>query len=165
MSSQREPPPGRVTGAGVVTEPARNVEEVRARVAGKDSGADPTASLRAYDARKRLISLRTSLFLAPLVVIATMRNPVAGLQLAIGGVTGVLNMLAVMHANERLLAGRPRAVHVLHGQARIFVVGIIPVAVALRFGQFWTVALYLAGFFTPLVLYALEYRRNILKGE
>lgn len=149
----------------MVTDPARNVEEVRARVGDKNGHADPTASLRAYEARKRLISLRTSLFLAPLVVLATMRNPVAGLQLAIGGVAGVLNMLAVMHANERLLAGRPRAVHVLHGQARIFAVGIIPVAVALRFGQFWTVALYLAGFFTPLVLYAFEYRRSILKGE
>ena len=145
---------------------ARNVEEVTVRGDDKRGRADPTASLRAYVARKRLISVRTSLFLAPLVVIATVRNPIAGLQLALGGVVGVLNMLAVMRANERLLEGKQgRALHALSAQIRIFAVGIIPVAVAFRFGQFWTVGLYLAGFFTPLALYVVEYRRSILRGD
>lgn len=149
-----------------MTPSARNVEEVTVRGDDKRGRADPTASLRAYVARKRLISVRTSLFLAPLVVLATVRNPIAGLQLALGGVVGVLNMLAVMHAGERLLEGRRRrAIHALNAQIRIFAVGIIPVAVAFRFGEFWTVGLYLAGFFTPLALYAIEYRRSIQRGE
>lgn len=141
---------------------ARNVEEVAILTGHKMGGADPTAELRAYHARKRLISVRTLLFLAPLVVIATVRNPVAGLELALGGGLGVLNMLATMRANERLLEGRSnRATFALNAQARIFAVGILPVAVAYRFGEYWTVALYVAGFFTPLALYALAYHRTV----
>jgi hypothetical protein len=145
---------------------ARNVEKVTVSGDDKRGRADPTAALRAYRARKRLISVRTSLFLAPLVAIAAVRNPVAGLQLALGGAIGVLNMLSVMRANERLLdGGRKPALQVVNAQVRIFAVGILPVAVAVRLGQFWTVGLYLAGFFTPLVLYAMEYHRSIKRGE
>lgn len=129
-------------------------------------GADPTADLQAYHARKRLISVRTSLFLAPLLVIATWRNPVAGLELALGGVLGVLNMLATMRGNERLLEGRSsRAIFAINAQVRIFAVGILPVAVALRLGQPWTIGVYFAGFFTPLALYAMAYRRSIEQGR
>jgi hypothetical protein len=80
-------------------------------------------------------------------------------------VLGVLNMLAVMRGNERLLEGRSsRAIFALNAQVRIFAVGILPVAVALRFGQFWTIGLYFTGFFTPLALYAIAYRRSIRQG-
>ena len=128
-------------------------------------GADLAAALQAYHARKRLVTVRTSLFLAPLVVLATARNPVAGLQLALGGLVGVLNMLGTMRANERLLEGRSnRAMFALSTQLRIFAVGILPVAVALRLGQYWTLALYLAAFFTPLALYAIAYHRTIRQG-
>ncbi len=145
---------------------ARNVEEVGVSTGDNRRGADLTAFLHAYLARKKLISVRTLLFLAPLVALATLRNPVAGFQLALGGIIGILNMLAIMRANERLLdSGRKTALHVVNGQIRIFAVGIIPVAVALRLGQFWTVALYLAGFFTPLALYVIEYRRSIQRGN
>ena len=148
-----------------MTQNARNVEEGGPNSGHNKSGADPTAELQAYQTRKRLISVRTSLFLAPLVVIATWRNPVAGLELALGGVLGVLNMLATMRANERLLEGRTnRAIYALNAQIRIFAVGILPVAVAFRLGEFWTVGLYFIGFFTPLALYALEYRRSIQQG-
>ena len=83
-----------------------------------------------------------------------------------GGALGVLNMLAVMRSNERLLDGRrSKAIFALNAQVRILAVGIIPVAVALRLGQFWTVGLYIAGFFTPLALYALDYRRSIQRGD
>ncbi len=141
---------------------ARNVEEGGLVDGHKKGGADPTAELQAYHARKRLITVRTSLFLVPLVVIATWRNPVAGLQLALGGVIGVLNMLATMRANERLLEGRSnRAIFALNAQIRIFAVGMLPVAVAIRLGEPWTVALYIAGFFTPLALYALAYHRTV----
>ena len=144
---------------------ARNVEEGALFGGHNSGGADPTAELLAYHARKRLICVRTSLFLAPLVVIATWRNPVAGLELALGGVVGVLNMLATMHGNERLLEGRTnRAIFAFNGQIRIFAVGILPVAVAMRFGELSTIALYVAGFFTPLALYALAYRRTIRQG-
>lgn len=149
-----------------MTRTARNVEEVTVQDDDKRGRADSTASLHAYNARKRLISVRTSLFLAPLVALAALRNPVAGLQLALGGVVGVLNMLAVMRANERLLDRSQKfALHALGTQGRIFAVGLIPVAVAARFGEFWAVGLYLAAFFTPLALYAIEYRRSIQRGD
>jgi len=141
---------------------ARNVEEGGLLDVHNRGGADPTADVRAYHARKRLISVRTLLFLSPLVVLATLRDPVAGLQLALGGVLGVLNMLATMRANERLLDGRSnRAIFALYAQARIFAVGIVPVAVAYRFGEYRTIALYVVGFFTPLALYALAYHRSV----
>ena len=144
---------------------ARNVEEGTLRDEPNGSGADPTAELQAYHARKRLISVRTSIFLVPLVAIAALRSPVAGLELALGGVLGVLNMLATMRGNERLVEGRQsRAIFALSAQIRIFAVGILPVAVALRLGQFWTIGLYFAGFFTPLTLYAIELRRSIRQG-
>ena len=144
---------------------ARNVEEGGLVDGHNIGGADPTAELQAYHARKRLITVRTSLFLVPLIVIATWRNPVAGLELALGGVLGVLNMLATMRANERLLEGRTnRAIYALNAQVRIFAVGILPVAVAIRFGELWSIGLYVLGFFTPLALYALAFRRNIRQG-
>ena len=141
---------------------ARNVEEGVLLNGHNMGGADPTAELLAYHARKRLISVRTLVFLAPLVALATVRNPVAGLQLGLGGVLGVLNMVATMRANERLLDGRSnRAIFALYAQARIFAVGIIPVAVAFYLGQYWAIALYVAGFFTPLALYAIAYHRTV----
>jgi hypothetical protein len=143
-----------------------NVEEGTPQTGHNGRGADPSADLRAYHARKRLISVRTSIFLVPLVVLATLRNPVAGIELALGGVLGVLNMLAVMRENERLIEGRSsRAIYALSAQVRIFAIGIFPVAVALRLGQFWTVGLFFAGFFTPLALYAIAYRRSIRQGH
>lgn len=141
---------------------ARNVEEGVLLGEHNRCGADPTAEVLAYHARKRLISVRTLLFLAPLVALATVRNPVAGLQLGLGGVLGVLNMLATMRANERLLGGRSnRAIFALYAQARIFAVGILPVAVAYRFGEYPAIALYVVGFFTPLALYAFAYHRFV----
>ncbi|MDB5028305.1 MAG: hypothetical protein JWO66_1994 [Candidatus Eremiobacteraeota bacterium] len=148
-----------------MTDIPRNVEEGDVSRGHNKGGADPTADLLAYHARKRLISVRTSLFLAPLIVIATWRNPVAGLELALGGVLGVLNMWATMRANERLLEGRSnRAVFALNAQIRIFAVGILPVAVAMKFGDLSAIGLYFAGFFTPLALYAIAYRRTIRQG-
>jgi hypothetical protein len=141
------------------------VEEGRLHKGHNIGGAVPTAELQAYHVRKRLISVRTSLFLAPLIVIATWRNPVAGLELALGGVLGVLNMLATMRGNERLLEGRSsRAIFTFNAQIRIFAVATLPVAVAFRFGQYWPIGLYFAGFFTPLALYAIAYRRSIRQG-
>lgn len=145
---------------------ARNVEEGASGGGHNRGGADPAAALQSYHARKRLVTVRTSLFLAPLVVLATMRNPVAGLQLALGGLVGVLNMLGTMRANERLLEGRSnRAMFALNAQLRMFAVGILPVAIALRLGSFWTVGLYVIGVFTPLALYAIAYHRTIRQGS
>jgi hypothetical protein len=31
-------------------------------------------------------------------------------------------------------------------------------------GPLWTVGIYFAGFFTPLVLYAIELQRNLTRG-
>jgi hypothetical protein len=139
-----------------------NVEEVTTAHEPKQISAGASAELLAYHARKRVICVRTLIFLAPLVALAALRDPVASVQLALGGGLGVLNMLAVMRQNERLVEGRSsRAVFVLNAQVRVFAVGILPAAVAFRLGQFWTVGLYFLGFFLPLALYAIEYRRSI----
>ncbi len=145
---------------------ARNVEEGGSGVERNTGRADSAAALQAYRARKRLVTVRTSLFLAPLVVLATARSPAAGLQLALGGLVGVLNMLGTMRANERLVEGRSnRAMFALNAQLRIFAVGILPVAVAVRLGSFWTIGLYVMAFFTPLALYAIAYHRTVRQGH
>jgi hypothetical protein len=152
----------RLLGSPVPTSVPRNVEEVTAAHEPKHFSAAASADLLAYHARKRMICVRTLIFLAPLVAFAALRDPVASVQLALGGALGVLNMLAVMRQNERLVEGRSsRAVFVLNAQVRVFAVGILPAAVAFRLGQFWTVGLYFIGFFLPLALYAIEYRRSI----
>jgi hypothetical protein len=92
------------------------------------------------------------------------RAPSLGGILALGGACGVVNILAIMHNNERLLeGGRPRVVHIANNVARILVFGAIPVFAAIH-EPVWALGIYLAGFFTPLALYAIELQRHLRRG-
>ncbi|HEY0381787.1 MAG TPA: hypothetical protein VGC72_06275 [Candidatus Elarobacter sp.] len=92
------------------------------------------------------------------------RSPILGLDLAIGGGCGVLNMLLIMRNNECLLDGRrSRGVYGLNNVVRVLGVGVLP-AVAAVTGPVWTLAVSYAGFFTPLASYAIELRNAYRRG-
>lgn len=122
--------------------------------------ADAKAALRAYYALKRSIGVRSLLAILVLSAALAVRAPVIGLDLALGGVCGVINMLLVMHANERLLGGRTSlGAHIGGTFTRLFVFGAVPVFTA-TLGPWWGMGVYFAGFFTPLALYALTLQRR-----
>jgi hypothetical protein len=69
-------------------------------------------------------------------------------------------MLLVMRNNERLLDGRrSTGVYGLVNVIRILGVGFVPVFAAVT-GPWWSMGISLAGFFTPLVMYAAALRRE-----
>lgn len=122
------------------------------------------ADLREYDARKRSVALRSSLLLAGVAIAVALRAPLLGLDLAIGGGCGVVNMLLIMLNNERLLDGRrSRGVYGFSNVVRVLGVGVLP-AIAAITGPVWTLAIAYAGFFTPLVSYAIVLRSAYRRG-
>ena len=137
------------------------VQEVRQEIC-DNRGAD-SADLREYDARKRSVALRSSLLLAGIAILMAVRSPVLGLDLAIGGGCGVINMLLIMHNNERLLDGRrSRGVYGLNNVVRVLGMGTLP-AIAGITGPAWTLGVSYAGFFAPLVSYAILVRNADLR--
>jgi hypothetical protein len=97
-------------------------------------------------------------------VLAVLRSPILGFDLLLGGACGLGNMWLVMRNNERLLAGRrSRGVYGLMNVVRILGIGIVPVFSAVT-GPWWSMGIALAGFFTPLVLYALALRQEYSTG-
>jgi hypothetical protein len=126
-------------------------------------GAD-SAGLREYHARKRSVTLRSSLLLAGIAVLVALRSPLLGLDLVIGGGCGVVNMLLIMRNNERLLDGRRSpGVYGLNNVIRVLGVGILPATAAIT-GPVWALAISYAGFFTPLVSYAIVLRNAYRRG-
>ena len=130
-------------------------QEVRQEISDNIRRAD-RADLRDYDARKRSVALRSSLLLAGIAILVALRSPILGLDLAIGGCCGVVNMLLIMRNNERLLDGRrSRGVYGFNNVVRVLGIGVLP-AVAGITGPVWALAISYAGFFTPLASYAIE---------
>ena len=126
--------------------------------------AEPEDHLRAYFARKRLVGIRSALVILPIAGCAAIWSPLLGLDLAAGGMCGVVNMLLVMHNNERLLErARSRGVYGLHNTLQIVVVCLVPV-IAAAHHPWWYMLVAIAGFFAPLVLYSFELRREISTG-
>jgi hypothetical protein len=104
------------------------------------------------------------LLLVPIAVSTAIWSPILGLDLVLGGVCGIGNMWLVMRNNERLLDGRrSRGVYGATNLARILGVGFAPVVSAMT-GPWWSMGIALAGFFTPLVLYAFALRREFSTG-
>jgi multisubunit Na+/H+ antiporter MnhB subunit len=128
-------------------------------------GAEASAAVDAYNARKRSVGFRSFLLLVPVaVVLAVLRSPILGFDLLLGGACGLGNMWLVMRNNERLLAGRrSRGVYGLMNVVRILGIGIVPVFSAVT-GPWWSMGIALAGFFAPLVLYALALRQEYSTG-
>lgn len=139
---------------------AAKVGEGMVEIADNTQGADAGAAMRAYVARMRSIGVRSMLLLVPVAVLTAVWSPKLGLDLVLGGVCGLGNMWLVMRNNERLLTGRrSRGVYGLVNLVRILGVGIVPVFSAMT-GPWWSMGVALAGFFTPLVLYAFALGRE-----
>jgi hypothetical protein len=125
--------------------------------------ADP-AELRNYFSRKRSVAVRSSLVLMGIAILMAFRSPILGLDLVIGGGSGVVNMLLTMRNNERLLDGRlSRGAYGFSTVVRVLGVGMLPATVVLT-GPPWTLAIAYIGFFTPLVSYALALRNELRRG-
>ncbi|MGH7683966.1 MAG: hypothetical protein ACREMT_06460, partial [Vulcanimicrobiaceae bacterium] len=82
--------------------------------------------------------------------------------LLLGVACGIAYALLLMHANERL-GGRPSlGAHARNSVLRVFAFCAVPVVTAV-IGPVWGMGLYFAGFFTPLMMYALAVRGEIAK--
>jgi hypothetical protein len=141
------------------------VQEGMAEIGDNTQGAEATAAVDAYYARRRSAGLRTFVLLVPVAAgLAVMRAPILGFDLLLGAACGVGNMWLVMRNNERLLAGRrSRGVYGLHNVVRILGIGIVPVFSAVT-GPWWSMGVALAGFFTPLAVYAATLRQEYSTG-
>lgn len=142
-----------------------NIEAGNAKEGRLDRGpnpvpADAAGALRTYYARKRSVSVSSLLLIVPVAAIAAARAPVLGLDLLLGVASGIAYALLVMRANERLAEGTSLGIHAWSGVLRVLAFGAVPVVAAI-IGPVWGMGLYFAGFFTPLVLYALAVRREI----
>jgi hypothetical protein len=116
------------------------------------SPAEAAADLAFYKKMRRAAVLGTLLVVALPAILLSLWFPWFGLALAVGGVAGIANTLLSMHGIERLLERRSVAAFVLSSFVRIGLFGIVPVVLAVRAPSLWTLALYFAGFFTPLAV-------------
>ena len=132
-----------------------------AEIGDNTQGAVASAAVDAYYARRRSVGFRSLLVLVPVaVVLAVFRAPILGFDLLLGAACGLGNMWLVMRNNERLLDGRrSRSVYGLVNVVRILGIGIVPVFSAVT-GPWWSMGVALAGFFTPLALYAAALRQE-----
>jgi hypothetical protein len=138
--------------------------EGKAKSGHNTQGADTAAALSAYKARKRSVGFRAVMLLVPVAVLTSIWSPVLGFDLLLGGTCGIGNMWLIMRNNERLLDGRrSRGVYGATNLARILGVGFAPVVSAMT-GPWWSMGIALAGFFTPLVLYAFALRHEFSTG-
>jgi hypothetical protein len=136
-----------------------------AQIGDNTQGAEASAAVDAYNARRRSVGFRSFLLLVPVAaVLVVVRFPILGFDLLLGGVCGLGNMLLVMRNNERLLDGRrSRGVYGLVNVIRILGIGIVPVFSAVT-GPWWSLGIALAGFFTPLALYSIALRQEYSTG-
>ncbi len=129
-----------------------------------NTGGADRAELHAFHARIRSVASRSSLLLAGIAILMALRSPLLGLDLAIGGICGIVNMLLIVRNNERLLAGRrSRGVYGLNNVVRVVGIGVLP-AVAGITGPPWALAVSYAGFFAPLASYAIGLRSANRRG-
>jgi hypothetical protein len=75
------------------------VEQGRPGADDNTPSAEPEDHLRNYFARKRLVGVRSALVILPIAACAAIWRPLLGLDLAAGGICGVVNMLLIMHNN------------------------------------------------------------------
>src|SRR3984885_2460014 len=141
------------------------VREGMAEIGDNTQGAEASAAVDAYNARRRSVGFRSFLLLVPVAaILVAVRFPILGFVVVFGGVCGLGIMWLVMRNNERLLDGRrSRGVYGLVNVVRILGIGIVPVFSAVT-GPWWSMGVALAGFFTPLVLYGLALRQEYSTG-
>jgi len=140
------------------------VQEGRFETGDNRPSAEPEDHLRAYFARKRLIGVRSALVLVPVAGGLALWSPMLGLDLAIGGLCGFVNMLLIMRNNEHLLErGRSRGAYGASNTLRIAVIALVPV-IAATHHPWWYMLVSIAGLFAPQVLYSFELRREMSVG-
>ncbi len=122
------------------------------------SPADATIDLQTYQGLKRSISARSSIAVLLIAAVLAARSPLGAFSLVVGGLCGILNMLLTMRGNERLADQATVGAFVFSSFLRVSVFAIVPVGLTLH-GPWWTMAIYFAGFFTPLMLYMLSVQR------
>ncbi|MDQ6826259.1 MAG: hypothetical protein M3Z14_03555 [Candidatus Eremiobacteraeota bacterium] len=141
------------------------LEQVSLKSGPNNDPADMKAVHATYAALKRGIGMRSVFLVALLACPLAVKVPILGLELALGGVCGILNMLLVMHGNERLVDGRRnKGTYICGSLLRVLVFGAVPVFVFSR-APWWAMGFYFGGFFLPLLLYTLAlarvYRRDV----
>jgi hypothetical protein len=140
------------------------VEQGRFTADDNRPSAESEVHLRAYFTRKRRVGVRSALAILPIAGCAAIWSPLFGLDLAVGGICGVINMLLIMRNNERLLEQtRSRGAYGLRNTLRIAVFALVPVLAAAHH-PWWYMLVAIAGFFAPLGLYSLELRREMSAG-
>jgi len=132
--------------------------EVRSPGPANYSPADAAADLQIYRALRRSTTLRSASLLGLAALAVAIRSPLGAFALLVGGGCGLLNMWLTMRSGERLVAHRSVGAFVFSSFLRLGVFAIVPVGLALH-GPWWTMAIYFAGFFTPLVLYMFSVQR------
>jgi len=120
---------------------------------GNYTPADAAADLAAYNALKRTVCIRSAIAVFALALLLLPFTRAGALALAIGGICGVIGALLLARGNERLVDRRNVRSFVLSSFLRIGLFAIVPVGLAVR-GPVWSMALYFAGYFTPVLLFA-----------
>ncbi len=93
-----------------------------------------------------------------------MWRPLLGIDFAVGGICGIVNMLLIMRNNEHLLErGRSRGAYGASNTLRIAVIALVPVIAAMHH-PWWYMLVSIAGLFAPQVLYSFELRREMSVG-
>ena len=139
-----------------------NIEQGRVGHEPNRSPADASDELRAYFARKRSVCASSLILIVPAAAIAAAAAPVLGFDLLLGVACGIAYALLLMRANEQLGGKQTLGAHARNSVLRVFAFGAVPVVTAV-IGPVWGMGLYFAGFFTPLVMYALAVRGEIAK--
>jgi hypothetical protein len=139
-----------------------NIEKGRLDQEPNRGPADASDELRAYFARKRSVCASSLILIVPAAALAAAAAPVLGFDLLLGVACGIAYALLLMHANERLGGRQSLGAHARNSVLRVFAFGAVPVVTAV-IGPVWGMGLYFAGFFTPLVMYALAVRGEIAK--
>jgi len=120
---------------------------------GNYTAADATADLAAYKALKRAVVIRSAGLILALALLLTPFTLWGAFALTVGGICGIGGALLLARGNERLVdRGNVRS-FVLSSFLRIGVFAIVPVGLAVR-GPVWSMALYFAGYFTPVLFFA-----------
>jgi hypothetical protein len=121
--------------------------------------------LASYKALKRLIGLRSLLLVSAVALVLTARYPNLGLDLELGGLVGIGNMLLVMRGNERFLDRRVgRARRTSENLQRLIILATVPVITTL-WSPWWGMGVALCGIYTPYVLYGLELHHRYRTGK
>jgi len=120
---------------------------------GNYTAAHATADLAAYDALKRSVCIRTGVATLVVALLITPFTLWGAFALMVGGICGVAGALLLARGNERLVDRRNVRSFVLSSFLRIGIFAIVPVGLAVR-GPVWSMALYFAGYFTPVLFFA-----------